>query len=240
VVRVGSDAPTLLLGVRDEFVSRAWEPPARHWERWPVVGGRDLLAGGTWLALEPDERRVACVLNARGPQAPAEGRLSRGDLPLRAASGGMAVLLGYLGDPRTRGRYDPFHIVCADQDATTMVTWDGADLSRIELGPGTHLLTNAGLAYSEGRTRTDEPRAAYFGPRFAEQPLWKRWRELAGGDGLPVDDPRALVVRRSLEDGRTWGTTSVSLVAVAAGGVRYEFQDAPGDTGAWRTIIQSA
>jgi hypothetical protein len=239
VVRVG--VPTLLLGVRDEFVGRAWEPPGRHWDRWPVIGGRDLLAGGTWLAVEPDARRVATVLNGRGRPAPPEGRLSRGDLPLRAASGGIAALLEFLTDQATLARYDPFHLVCADQGGTAMVTWDGVDLSRLDLGPGTHLLTNAGVAYSGG-TRTDEPRAAYFGPRFADPQsaqdghLWSRWRELAGGDGIPADDPRALVVRHRLEDGRTWGSTSVSLVAVAAGGVRYDFQDVPGNAETWHTI----
>lgn len=40
--------PVLLVGVRDEFTDRAWEPPAAHWpDRPSLIGGRDLLAGGT-------------------------------------------------------------------------------------------------------------------------------------------------------------------------------------------------
>jgi hypothetical protein len=243
VVRVGADAhvPTLLLGVRDEFVDRPWEPPERHWPRWPVVGGRDLLAGGTWLAVEPDARRVACVLNGRGRPAPAVGRRSRGDLPLRAASGGIAATLDFLGDLATRGRYDPFHIVCADQTGATVVDWDGVDLRRVDLTPGTHLLTNAGLAYSSAApVPATDLRAAYFGPRFAEDAsprLHDAWRELADGDGIPPADPRALIVRRRHEDGRAWGSTSVSLVAVAAEGVRYDFQSVPGDASTWRTVV---
>ncbi|MGW0199243.1 NRDE family protein, partial [Nonomuraea sp. NPDC003201] len=40
-----------LMGVRDEFTDRPWEAPGEHWPEHPgVVGGRDLKAGGTWLA----------------------------------------------------------------------------------------------------------------------------------------------------------------------------------------------
>ena len=43
--------PLLLLGVRDEFTGRPWQPPARHWAatEWaPLIGGLDEQAGGTW------------------------------------------------------------------------------------------------------------------------------------------------------------------------------------------------
>ncbi|NEA27475.1 NRDE family protein, partial [Actinomadura bangladeshensis] len=58
-----SPVPVLVVGVRDEFVAREWAGPARHWPDRPgLVGGRDLRAGGTWLAVEPDAPRVAVVL----------------------------------------------------------------------------------------------------------------------------------------------------------------------------------
>jgi hypothetical protein len=60
------------------------------------------------------------------------------------------------------------------------------------------------------------------------------------GAGIGPDDQRALIVRRVLPDGRTWGTTSVSLVSLAArdgtGGVRYDFNATPGDPGGWQEI----
>ena len=59
--------PLLLLGVRDEFTGRRWQPPARHWPGSPLIGGLDEQAGGTWLAVRPDLPRVACILNGRGP-----------------------------------------------------------------------------------------------------------------------------------------------------------------------------
>ena len=61
-----SDVPVLLVGVRDEFADRAWLPPARHWPEHPeLVGGVDLLAGGTWLAVRPDVPRVTELIGYR-------------------------------------------------------------------------------------------------------------------------------------------------------------------------------
>ena len=63
--------PLLLLGIRDEFTGRPWQPPARHWPGSPLIGGRDEQAGGTWLAVQPELPRVSCILNGRGEFAPA-------------------------------------------------------------------------------------------------------------------------------------------------------------------------
>src|SRR5262245_32121020 len=68
--------PLLLLGNRDEYRARLsaaaapWEDDAR------VVGGRDLVAGGGWLALRNDGR-FAAVTNVR-TGLPATAPLSRG------------------------------------------------------------------------------------------------------------------------------------------------------------------
>jgi hypothetical protein len=98
--------------------------------------------------------------------------------------------------------------------------------------------------------RTNElARIARFRPLFAAadrpapQPgkpvarAWGGWLALADGDGLDPGDTRALVVRREMGAGRIWGTTSVSLVAVSAGAVRYDFTGSPGDPAAWYPVI---
>jgi hypothetical protein len=109
--------------------------------------------------------------------------------------------------------------------------------------PGTHLLTNAGHSYppADPDGPVTEPKAAYFGPKFAASVEAPEWLSLADGDGLPClpdqptptdlpsEDPRAIVVRRTLPDGRTWGTTSQTLVALAPGGTRYWFRPIPGE-----------
>ncbi len=246
IVSVGP--AVLLAGIRDEFVARSWEPPARHWPQYPgLVGGRDLTAGGTWLAVSPPAR-AACVLNGRGAPAPAASRRSRGVLPLQAAAGGKLV-------PGVAG-FDPFHLLVAEPGRASLTSWDGENLTERKLGPGLHMIVNSGLSGelltdgapgSPGRER-ELARLAWFLPRLraAARPVprpgepvgqaWGEWLPLLNGAGLPAQDPRALIVRHEFGDGRVWGTTSISLVALSPGEMRYDFTARPGDPAAWQQI----
>jgi hypothetical protein len=57
------------------------------------------------------------------------------------------------------------------------------------------------------------------------------------GDGIGPDDQRALIVRRDLGGGRTRGTTSISLVALAPGWLRYDFTADPGVESSWYQVL---
>lgn len=262
--------PVLLVGVRDELADRAWTPPGPHWPGRPgVIGGQDLQAGGTWLAVSPSDNRASCVLNGRGQLAPPASRRSRGVLPLRAAA----------GEPLDRdelGCLDPFHLLTAEPSRALWQSWDGQDLTERVLQPGLHFAVNSGLAddllpaqtpaaqtpaarapaantsaasESTANGRAHElARIAYFLPRLRTaarpdprpgQPVataWGGWFPLLNGDGLAADDDRALIVRRDLGDGRIWGTTSISLVALSPDGLRYDFTGSPGDPAAWYEV----
>lgn len=253
--------PLLLLGFRDEFTGRPWQPPARHWPESPLVGGRDEEAGGTWLALHPDVPRVSCLLNGRGQQAAASLRRSRGALPLRAAADGQAVLKQLQDNVQALAHYDPFWLICADLTSAIMLHWDGTQAELEDLQPGTHVITNTGHTYpfpppevtaaaaaaTEAAGLPPDRKAPHFGPLFAAhrpgadpdatiEGAWGDWLTLARGDGLPGDDPSAIIARRELPDGRLWGTTSVSLVALGADRLRYDFQPVPADPATWYSV----
>jgi hypothetical protein len=245
IIAIGS-GEVLLAGVRDEFADRPWLPPGRHWPAYPeLIGGIDLLAGGTWLAVDPSARRVACVLNGRGRAAAAAERRSRGVLPLRGAATGELAKSGL-------GQTDPFHLVVAGLGEVTawarLWSWDGVHLTERELGPGLHIVVNSGLAEPGSGAGDDlfSARVAYFGPKFAASTphpfgggttmqAWGPWVGLLAGDGLDPADERALIVRRQL-DSRTWGSSSVSLVAVGSPGVRYDFTPDPASPDAWSQV----
>jgi hypothetical protein len=220
MLRRAPGEPLRLLGIRDEFARRAWQPPGRHWAGLPLIGGLDEQAGGTWLAVHPGLKRVACVLNGRGTPAPSAYRKSRGELPLRAALEGVVRNLPIAG-------YDPFHLVYADESQAWLLSWDGKRARTTEFEYGTHVLTNAGHVYPG---QEPDAKGAYFGPRFEQS---ADWQALADGDGLAPDDPRAIIVRYELPDGRVWGTSSVSFVELAADRLRYEFR-VPGEP--WKAI----
>ena len=80
--RVHAAYPLLIAGNRDEFHSRPTQD-ARWWPDQPnVLGGRDLQAGGTWLAVHRSGR-FATVTNFRDAE-PSSGDLSsRGELVTR-------------------------------------------------------------------------------------------------------------------------------------------------------------
>ena len=260
VLSIEAGQPVLLAGIRDELTDRPWQPPAPHWPDHPdLFGGRDLQAGGTWLAVAPSSRRVTCVLNGTGKLAPPETRRSRGELPLFTAAGGQ------LAEAEVAA-FDPFRLVIAEPGHSSVLSWDGTELTAAELSDGLHFVVNSGyasdLAGSAGRATTwtgpdwqgppppdgrehELARAGYFLDRFrsAKRPratlgepvadAWGEWFSLVNGNGLAPDDERALIVRRDLGGGRTWGTTSVSLVALTPEWVRYDFCAAPGDPAAW-------
>lgn len=263
ILSVGPGPLVLLAGVRDEFTARAWRPPAAHWPAYPgLTGGLDLVAGGTWLAVAPAARRVACVLNGRGAMAPASSRRSRGVLPLQAAADGKLAQAGLAG-------FDPFHLLIAEPGRAVLASWDGGRLAERDLPPGLHMVVNSGLASdllaagfpqaggdrAAGRDH-ELARIAHFLPRLraaappspggaAPPPhgggrpvarAWAGWLPLLDGDGIAPADPRALIVRRDLGGGRIWGTTSISLVALSPAGVRYDFTASPGDPSAWYQV----
>ena len=242
-----SEYPVLLAGVRDEFHDRPWIAPGRHWPEYPhLIGGQDLLASGTWLAVDPRVPRAACVLNGQGPLAHEAGRLSRGELPLRFAANGALDALEF-------DRYDPFHLICATTDEVFLLSWNGERHERRELSAGLHVVVNSGLEASDPTqgpgTEAMAARLGFFRPRLlaaarprpapkvATEKAWGPWLPLLEGAGLDPLDDRALLVRREL-GGRTWGTTSVTLVGLRAGGVRYDFSGSPGDAGAWVGVVE--
>ena len=77
--------PVVLASNRDEFFARASQPLA--WWRpsdgaVPILSGRDLTGGGTWMGLNP-AGKLALVTNVREPDRPLMALPSRGELVLR-------------------------------------------------------------------------------------------------------------------------------------------------------------
>jgi hypothetical protein len=227
-----------LAAVRDEFLERAWDPPGRHWpaSAADLVGGRDRTGHGTWLAVRPSMPRpaVSALLNGVRLPPPAYGaRPTRGGLPLTVLAGQPEL------DADDLAGYDGFHLLYADAESAVVWTWDGNELSRLDLPPGDHIIVNAGV------DRADSALVAHFGPLLAALPAsdprpgqdtgeaWGGWRDLLRGDGLPGDDPRALIVRRTFvtDDGDelVYGSSSASLVAIGRASVRFDFTAHPAD-----------
>jgi uncharacterized protein with NRDE domain len=133
--------PWLLLGNRDEFHGRPTRVAARWDERSDVAGGRDLEAGGSWLAVH-DSGRFAAVTNVRLGAASRAPR-SRGDL-VRDFVFGVMPASSYVDGLRQRLRdYAPFNLVVGDADAIWCLESPNVRTQRLDAG--LHVVSNGPL-----------------------------------------------------------------------------------------------
>lgn len=133
------DYPLILAANRDEYHARPADAMGWWQDRPDVLGGRDLEAGGTWLAIAK-HGRFATVTNYRDKVA-TEAARSRGDIVTRFVVGRDSphrfakALDGEL--------YAGFSALVADRDA--LVYHSNRDDATARLGPGVFGLSNAAL-----------------------------------------------------------------------------------------------
>lgn len=134
--------PLAIAANRDEFYAR----PSAAFGPWPdapdVFGGRDLQAGGSWLALRG--RRLAAVTNVRRMVPPPAGAPSRGRLVRDFLIDGAAAA-AYLDDLSARADdFAGFNLLLADGEAAWFAS-NRPHWQRVALSPGIHVVANASL-----------------------------------------------------------------------------------------------
>ncbi|WP_136248124.1 NRDE family protein [Halomonas borealis] len=139
------DSPVVLRLVANRDESHARPTAALDaWEDAPdIIGGRDLQAGGGWLAVHRDGR-FAAVTNVRDPGLPTPARPpSRGDL-VRAAleCDDPAAWLGELADGGAR-RYAGFNLLTGDGRRLWCLHRGRERITLERLPAGLHGLSNA-------------------------------------------------------------------------------------------------
>jgi uncharacterized protein with NRDE domain len=139
----------LLAGNRDEFHARPSVPLAR-WDAPPIIAGKDLEAGGTWLGVT-DGGRCSVVTNVRDPRDPQHGR-SRGLLALDYLGGAADASSHADALLKTAADYRPFNLLTFD--ATHAFYLGNRPESRAQaVTPGIHGLSNADFNTPWPKTR---------------------------------------------------------------------------------------
>ncbi|WP_158880539.1 NRDE family protein [Rhodanobacter sp. L36] len=129
----------VLAGNRDEFHARPSAPLAR-WKDSPIIGGRDIEAGGSWLGVT-DAGRCCVVTNVRDPRDPQRGT-SRGMLVTHFLRGGHDATHHAHGLLRVAGDYRPFNLLTFDaRDAFYLGNRPASHMQRVTAG--VHGLSNA-------------------------------------------------------------------------------------------------
>lgn len=130
--------PLVLVANRDEYFHRPtgvahwWSAPA------PMLAGRDLQAGGTWLGVTA-EGRFAALTNYRDPTQNADGRSSRGELVVEALTH-PAPSSWREGLAERSAQYNPFNLLVGSSDALHVFESTTRQLTRVS--PGVHGLSN--------------------------------------------------------------------------------------------------
>lgn len=143
--RPGSPWPLRLVANRDEFHDRPTAPLAAWTDAPAILGGRDLEAGGSWLAVHR-RGRFAAVTNVRDPgmsvprNAPSRGDLVRGALECDDLAGWLDGLAS--GEAR---RYAGFNLLAGDGERLWHLHRGRQALTLNRVSPGVHGLSNASL-----------------------------------------------------------------------------------------------
>jgi uncharacterized protein with NRDE domain len=146
------DVPLLIAANRDEMYQRPANPITVLRATQPrILGGRDELAGGTWLAV--NEHGVVAGLTNQPAGARDRTKRSRGELPLifaayRDARTAVTEVCARL-DPAA---YNPCWMLVGDRHALFSVDISGGHRAAVEeLPPGRHVLENAPLRQASAK-----------------------------------------------------------------------------------------
>lgn len=204
-------ARLLVAANRDELVARASAGPGvlREVGGTVIVGGRDLVAGGTWLAVAGDGR-LAAVTNRHVPDRDPTRR-SRGEIPL--------LLLAEAGDERRQAAglrsrdYNPANVLLAVADGALVVHLEAGARS-VELDSAAHVLTTVDVDSGDKARRLavllQRALAGPPSPLAALEAMEAVLRD-HGPDGSAGLDAACV-------HGDVYGTVSSSSVLVEAGG----------------------
>jgi len=229
-------APLVVAANRDEWLARPATSCTVLQAHGPrIIGGKDELAGGTWLAV--NQHGVCAGLTNRPTPNRDPSLRSRGELPLlltqlpsaRAAVDDVAVRL-------RPADYSPAWMLLGDPDSLFLVDMTGGDAPAItELPPGLHVLENRAWGAPSAKASAVRARLADAG-RLEHQALLAlladvlRSHDVPDGPGDDSGVPgfvRPRETEANCVHAGPYGTRSASIVVVDARGVRLWSSDGP-------------
>jgi uncharacterized protein with NRDE domain len=212
----------LLAGNRDEFHARPSAPLSR-WHDGPIIGGRDLEAGGTWLGVT-DAGRCCVVTNVRDSADPQQGT-SRGLLATDYLTGADAAAAHAQKLQAVADGYRPFNLLTFDTTHGFYIGNRPASKAQ-PIEPGVHGLSNADFNTPWPKTRTLMQRLsawAQAGHEVDFAPLFQALADehQAADEWLPdtgVGLERERWLSSAFIRGERYGTRASTIVAIGYDG----------------------
>jgi len=246
--RVVPGFPLIVAANRDERLDRPAVPMDVLRATAPrTLGGRDGLAGGTWLAVNEDGV-VAGLTNRPNPDGRDESKRSRGELPLALTAyrdvGSAVDAFVAEQDPSA---YNAAWLFVGDRTSLVAIdVTDGPRPAAVELRPGIHVLENRAYgAPSVKVDRVNELLANVTSLPASDVPA-RLWQVLADHQ-IPdvatdvLERPRELNAACVHTEG--YGTRWSAVIVVAADAVRrpsFTYTDGPPCTSSRRDVVWHA
>ncbi len=223
--RTEPGTPLMVAANRDERLDRPAHALCVLRQRNPrILGGRDDLAGGTWMAVN-EHGVVAGLTNRPAPGGRDPTMRSRGELPLMLAAQPTAdAAVAHLLDVVVAGQYNPAWLLVGDRRSLWSVelATDLAPTAR-PLGPGIHVLENAPLGAPS--PKAERVRSQLLEARAGRSSLWSALPGVLADHALPegaaeatFDDdersPRPAATLAACVHTDGYGTRSAALVRV--------------------------
>jgi uncharacterized protein with NRDE domain len=215
--------PLVVAANRDERLDRPATPITVLRKSAPrIIGGRDELVCGTWLAVN-DHGVVAGLTNRPSALGRDPTRRSRGELPLILASAASADQgVSTFAATVRPSEYNAAWMLVGDRSSLHYLELDGMSrLVRRELGPGIHILENLGI--DESSTKVDRARELVGDPsQLSSDDLLGRLKDVLADHQVSVADGStrssgagATELRRpACVHGDSFGTRSSMIVLV--------------------------
>ncbi len=187
VSRVDESAPLVVGANRDERLERpATAITVLQDSRPRILGGRDELAGGTWLAVN-DRGLVAALTNRPSPGGRDPSKRSRGELPLALVQHTKSedAVEDFFGrfDPAL---YNPSSILVGDRRSLFSIDMTGEKPAVVELPPGLHVLENLPLGSPSAKVDNVRRLMGHVDQRGPNaEALLDRLRVVLGDHSLP-------------------------------------------------------
>jgi len=132
----------ILAANRDEFFNRETLYANRWSDNDQVIGGKDVISGGTWLGLNTNGRFIA-ITNYRDPKRENSNAKSRGILSSRFLNGKESIAEFIDEISKDKDAYNGFNILLSEDGFNTLSQYSNITNNTSVIQPGVHGLSNA-------------------------------------------------------------------------------------------------
>lgn len=187
------DYPVIVAANRDEHFTRPSADPQGLVEKPLIFGGKDLLAGGTWLGVNEHGLLAAMLNRPVGSGTERAAPRSRGLLCLDVLKAESSAEACALLKSERGSAYQPFNLLFADATDAYVAHNVSEKVEWTQLNKGLHVIGNTSIYDSESAKKNYAHTLFSDAAKQAQQGLHRSFFKRWFGGGLPVWDQQSFI-----------------------------------------------